>query len=114
MSTDTAGSVFGRSMAGALPTRYARGWYCLGVAKDYLKGSHTVEGRSSTKLVVFADSRGPKPRRPHMGGAPVRGHVKATRSLARSTTGAAATAAANWCRMPGALPNVSAHSVVDD
>ncbi|MBY0443365.1 MAG: 3-ketosteroid-9-alpha-hydroxylase subunit A [Mycobacteriaceae bacterium] len=43
---------------GALPTRYARGWHCLGPVRNYLDGQpHAVEA-FGTKLVVFADSRG--------------------------------------------------------
>lgn len=58
MSTDTSGVGVREIDAGALPTRYARGWHCLGVAKDYLEGKpHGVEA-FGTKLVVFADSHG--------------------------------------------------------
>jgi 3-ketosteroid 9alpha-monooxygenase subunit A len=43
---------------GAPPTRYARGWHCLGLADTFRDGSpHAVEA-FGTKLVVFADSRG--------------------------------------------------------
>ena len=43
---------------GTLPDRYARGWHCLGVAKDYLDGEpHAIEAFGS-KLVVFGDSHG--------------------------------------------------------
>ncbi len=43
---------------GALPDRFARGWHCLGPAKDYLDGKpHGVE-IFGTMLVVFADSNG--------------------------------------------------------
>src|SRR3712207_7665403 len=43
---------------GAPPTRYARGWHCLGLADTFRTGGpHAVEA-FGTKLVVFADSRG--------------------------------------------------------
>jgi 3-ketosteroid 9alpha-monooxygenase subunit A len=43
---------------GAPPTRYARGWHCLGLADTFRDGRpHAVEA-FGTKLVVFADSRG--------------------------------------------------------
>jgi 3-ketosteroid 9alpha-monooxygenase subunit A len=43
---------------GTLPDRYARGWHCLGVAKDYLDGEpHAIEAFGS-KLVAFGDSHG--------------------------------------------------------
>ncbi len=41
--------------AGAPPTRFARGWHCLGLAAPFRDGSpHAVEA-FGTKLVVFAD-----------------------------------------------------------
>jgi len=43
---------------GEPPTRFARGWHCLGLAKDYSDGNpHSVEA-FGTKLVVFSDSHG--------------------------------------------------------
>jgi 3-ketosteroid 9alpha-monooxygenase subunit A len=43
---------------GAPPTRYARGWHCLGLADTFRTGGpHAVEA-FGTKLVVFADSHG--------------------------------------------------------
>jgi len=43
---------------GAAPTRFARGWHCLGIAKDFRDGKpHSVEA-FGTKLVVFADGHG--------------------------------------------------------
>ena len=43
---------------GALPTRFARGWHCLGLADSFRDGTpHAVEA-FGTKLVVFADSGG--------------------------------------------------------
>lgn len=42
--------------SGALPRRYARGWHCLGVERDFRDGApHAVEA-FGTKLVVFSDS----------------------------------------------------------
>jgi 3-ketosteroid 9alpha-monooxygenase subunit A len=44
--------------AGAPPTRFARGWHCLGLADSFRTGGpHAIEA-FGTKLVVFADSRG--------------------------------------------------------
>jgi 3-ketosteroid 9alpha-monooxygenase subunit A len=43
---------------GAPPTRYARGWHCLGLADTFRNGRpHAVEA-FGTKLVIFADSQG--------------------------------------------------------
>jgi len=43
---------------GTAPTRFARGWHCLGLAEDFRDGKpHAIEG-FETKLVVWADSRG--------------------------------------------------------
>lgn len=44
--------------SGVLPTRFARGWHCLGLADSFRDGRpHAVEA-FGTKLVVFADSAG--------------------------------------------------------
>ncbi|SDD11964.1 Rieske 2Fe-2S domain-containing protein [Rhodococcus tukisamuensis] len=44
--------------AGAAPSRFARGWHCLGLAKDFRDGKpHGVEAFGG-KLVVFEDSEG--------------------------------------------------------
>ncbi|NYT93410.1 Rieske 2Fe-2S domain-containing protein [Salinispora sp. H7-4] len=44
--------------SGVLPTRFARGWHCLGLADSFRDGKpHAVEA-FGTKLVVFADSTG--------------------------------------------------------
>ena len=44
--------------AGRAPTRFARGWHCLGLADSFRDGSpHAIEA-FGTKLVVFADSTG--------------------------------------------------------
>jgi Rieske [2Fe-2S] domain. len=43
---------------GAPPTRYARGWHCLGLADTFRDGKpHAIEAFGA-KLVVFADSHG--------------------------------------------------------
>ncbi|WP_330183710.1 3-ketosteroid-9-alpha-hydroxylase subunit A [Nocardia sp. NBC_01503] len=43
---------------GAMPTRYARGWHCLGLASTFRDGKpHSVQA-FGTKLVVFMDSKG--------------------------------------------------------
>ncbi|MGE5720507.1 MAG: Rieske 2Fe-2S domain-containing protein, partial [Nocardioidaceae bacterium] len=43
---------------GALPTRFARGWHCLGLADSFRDGKpHAIEA-FGTKLVVWADSTG--------------------------------------------------------
>ncbi|WP_219418192.1 Rieske 2Fe-2S domain-containing protein [Pseudonocardia nigra] len=64
----------------APPTRYARGWHCLGLAERYRDGKpHAIEA-FGTKLVVFADSAGTlnvlNAYCPHMGGDLSRGSVK--------------------------------------
>ncbi|KAA5838028.1 Rieske 2Fe-2S domain-containing protein [Saccharopolyspora hirsuta] len=66
--------------AEAPPTRYARGWHCLGLADTYRSGKpHAIEA-FGTKLVVFADSSGAlnvlNAYCPHMGGDLSRGEVK--------------------------------------
>ncbi|MER7076890.1 3-ketosteroid 9alpha-monooxygenase subunit A [Saccharopolyspora kobensis] len=66
--------------AEAPPTRYARGWHCLGLADDYRDGKpHAIEA-FGTKLVVFADGGGKlnvlNAYCPHMGGDLSRGEVK--------------------------------------
>ncbi len=43
---------------GVPPSRFARGWHCLGLADSYRDGKpHAIEA-FGTKLVVFADSQG--------------------------------------------------------
>src|ERR1700722_819190 len=44
--------------AGSLPTRYARGWHCLGLADTFRQGGPHPVSAFGTKLVVFADSAG--------------------------------------------------------
>ena len=58
MSADTSGVGVREIDAGALPTRYARGWHCLGVANDFRDGKPHAVQAFGTKLVVFADSHG--------------------------------------------------------
>jgi 3-ketosteroid 9alpha-monooxygenase subunit A len=43
---------------GALPTRFARGWHCLGLADSFRDGRPHAVAAFGTKLVVFADSQG--------------------------------------------------------
>ena len=58
MTTDANAVGIREIDSGTLPTRYARGWHCLGVAKDFRDGKpHSIEA-FGTKLVVFADSQG--------------------------------------------------------
>lgn len=64
----------------AVPTRFARGWHCLGLVRDFADGKpHAVEA-FGTKLVVFGDSSGDlhvlDAYCPHMGGDLSRGSVK--------------------------------------
>lgn len=43
---------------GSVPTRYARGWHCLGLAQNFRDGKpHSVQA-FGTKLVIWADSAG--------------------------------------------------------
>ncbi|WP_407445661.1 Rieske 2Fe-2S domain-containing protein [Rhodococcus sp. (in: high G+C Gram-positive bacteria)] len=45
-------------VAGTAPTRFARGWHCLGLAESFKDGKpHSVEA-FGTKLVVWADTAG--------------------------------------------------------
>ena len=45
-------------IAGPLPTRFARGWHCLGLADRFREpGPHAVRA-FGTKLVIFEDSHG--------------------------------------------------------
>jgi 3-ketosteroid 9alpha-monooxygenase subunit A len=44
--------------AGTVPTRFARGWHCLGLADRFREnGPHAIRA-FGTKLVIFADSQG--------------------------------------------------------
>jgi 3-ketosteroid 9alpha-monooxygenase subunit A len=65
---------------GELPTRFARGWHCLGLADSFRDGRpHAIEA-FGTKLVVFADSHGElnvlDAYCRHMGGDLTQGSVK--------------------------------------
>ncbi|MET8422960.1 Rieske 2Fe-2S domain-containing protein [Nocardia sp. NPDC004860] len=42
---------------GSTPTRYARGWHCLGLAKDFRDGKPHAVNVFGTKLVVFMNSQ---------------------------------------------------------
>ena len=44
--------------AGENPTRFARGWHCLGLIRDFNDGSPHQIDAFGTSLVVFADSQG--------------------------------------------------------
>ncbi|MCL6289152.1 Rieske 2Fe-2S domain-containing protein [Streptomyces sp. ID03-2B] len=65
---------------GAPPTRYARGWHCLGLADSFRDGKPHAVQAFGTKLVVFADSNGKlnvlNGYCPHMGGDLTMGTVK--------------------------------------
>ncbi|WP_034268957.1 Rieske 2Fe-2S domain-containing protein [Haloechinothrix halophila] len=43
---------------GTTPTRYARGWHCIGLAKDYKDGKPHAINAFGTKLVVFQGEDG--------------------------------------------------------
>ncbi|TYL45489.1 3-ketosteroid-9-alpha-hydroxylase subunit A [Nocardioides sp. BGMRC 2183] len=47
-----------RIEADAAPTRFARGWHCLGLAKDFADGKPHQVMAFGTKLVVWADTHG--------------------------------------------------------
>ncbi|MGW0040572.1 Rieske 2Fe-2S domain-containing protein [Rhodococcus sp. NPDC003348] len=60
--TQTSGAPANRKVreidVGTTPTRFARGWHCIGLEREFLDGKpHAVEA-FGTKLVVFADSEG--------------------------------------------------------
>ncbi len=57
MSTDTEATA--RLIdSGTAPTRYARGWHCLGLLKDFADGKPHAIQAFGTKLVVFAGEDG--------------------------------------------------------
>ena len=64
----------------APPTRFARGWHCLGLADTYRDGKPHALEVFGTKLVVFADGKGElnvlNGYCPHMGGDLTQGTVK--------------------------------------
>ncbi|GAA1267760.1 Rieske 2Fe-2S domain-containing protein [Pseudonocardia aurantiaca] len=66
--------------AAAPPTRYARGWHCLGLLREFRDGKpHAIEA-FGTKVVVFQDGQGSlnvlNAYCPHMGGDLSQGEVK--------------------------------------
>ncbi|NMN96993.1 Rieske 2Fe-2S domain-containing protein [Antrihabitans stalactiti] len=65
---------------GTTPTRYARGWHCLGLTKTYTDGKPHAVTAFGTKLVVWADSKGELRVLDgycrHMGGDLTQGEVK--------------------------------------
>jgi len=82
MTSANAGSAVRFIEAGSAPTRYARGWHCLGLAKDFADGRpHTVRAFGQ-KLVVFAGTDGQinvlDAYCRHMGGDLSQGTVKGT------------------------------------
>src|SRR5687768_10671828 len=64
----------------APPTRFARGWHCLGLVEGYKDGKPHAIRASGTTLVVFAASHGKINELngycPHMGGDLSQGQVK--------------------------------------
>ncbi len=67
-------------VAGSAPTRFARGWHCLGLSESFKDGKpHSVHA-FGTKLVVFADSKGElnilDAHCRHMGGDLSQGEIK--------------------------------------
>jgi len=64
----------------APPTRFARGWHCLGLADTYRDGKPHALEVFGTKLVVFADGKGElnvlNGYCPHMGGDLTQGTIK--------------------------------------
>ncbi|MFD4407753.1 Rieske 2Fe-2S domain-containing protein [Nocardia sp. NPDC058499] len=65
---------------GAPPERFARGWHCLGLARDFAEGGPHQISAFGTELVVFAGQDGMinvlNAFCPHMGGNLARGTVK--------------------------------------
>ncbi|WP_063061965.1 Rieske 2Fe-2S domain-containing protein [Nocardia sienata] len=59
MAATTPGGAKVRELdVGSVPTRYARGWHCLGLAQNFRDGKpHSVQA-FGTKLVIWADSAG--------------------------------------------------------
>lgn len=55
MKTDTTGVGIREIDVGDPPTRFARGWHCLGPVEDFLDGEPHAINAFGTKLVVFAD-----------------------------------------------------------
>ena len=108
------------TIAAPPPTRFARGWHCLGLADRFREpGPHAVEA-FGTKLVVFADSHGRlhvlDAYCRHMGGDLSRGHGQGRPgrlpvprlALGRRTAGARGSRTPRGCRSPrGPGPGVT-------
>ncbi|WP_088415645.1 Rieske 2Fe-2S domain-containing protein [Mycobacteroides saopaulense] len=58
LSNDSTSAAVREIDVGTPPTRFARGWHCLGMVSDFLDGQPHSISAFGTKLVVFADSRG--------------------------------------------------------
>ncbi|WP_237169049.1 Rieske 2Fe-2S domain-containing protein, partial [Prescottella equi] len=59
MTTSATGSSEVRMIeAGEAPTRFARGWHCIGLTRDFTDDKPHPIHAFGTKLVVFADSEG--------------------------------------------------------
>ncbi|WP_221297067.1 Rieske 2Fe-2S domain-containing protein [Prescottella equi] len=59
MTTSATGSSEVRMIeAGEAPERFARGWHCIGLIRDFTDGKPHPIHAFGTKLVVFADSEG--------------------------------------------------------
>ncbi|WP_043370016.1 Rieske 2Fe-2S domain-containing protein, partial [Mycolicibacterium conceptionense] len=58
MSKDSTGAAVREIDVGTTPTRFARGWHCLGMVSDFIDGKPHSITAFGTKLVVFADTEG--------------------------------------------------------
>ncbi|MBB4853418.1 3-ketosteroid 9alpha-monooxygenase subunit A [Mycobacteroides chelonae] len=58
LSNDSTSAGVREIDVGTPPTRFARGWHCLGMVSEFLDGEPHAISAFGTKLVVFADSRG--------------------------------------------------------
>lgn len=58
LSKDSTGAAVREIDVGTTPTRFARGWHCLGMVSDFIDGKPHSITAFGTKLVVFADSEG--------------------------------------------------------
>ena len=58
MSPDTATTQERQLDAGGTPTRFARGWHCLGPAAEFRDGKPHEVRAFGGKLVVWADTAG--------------------------------------------------------
>src|SRR5271165_7197356 len=110
MSSAEANTVAIREIeAEPAPTRFARGWHCLGLSRDFKDGNPHGVRAFGQKLVVFCGSDGKLNVLDgycrHMGGDLARARSGATRSRARFMTGAgAATAGVSRSRTADAFP----------